>query len=710
MPQWRVLWLLWNISCALILLFGPSVWQTLLGLYFSLFGGGLLLLQMVCPVELSVSEFAVHSVVLSVLGTTLLGLAIDLGSFNRPTLDSIYLSGMPASASAVAWLTLALASALFGRSPLARFAFHGRWDRTSFDLVQLGLAGIAVLMCIIGAVLMRAHDLNLLLLVGYVAGALMILGVAIRSSASAGTLTLVVFLLSFTLVLTLPLRCCHLFGTDVHTEFWWFQTTFVGSYDTLRTADTPLSVCASISVLPSMLRGVAGLSPEPLMRFLYPCLFSLAPLALFTAWRSIFGASVGFLAAGYFMSQEVFLDATCNPRTVTAVLFLAAFVLALFSDRLRCRSRYFLVFACGIGCLLSHYSTSYVWLAILLASVFWKALLLMRRGSLREGIAAVSHGVVSLPGTALFACGILFLYGYATGPALDAGVRRLRSAITHLHELFALDARGGSFEGLVSVGSSANSVPRNVELTLTWLCFALVGIGVLASLTRHSMAAHENDASSDFRHLDALALAVGAATVLVLSLCAPRIFAGYSMRRTYIVAMLGLSPFLVIGARVIGQRLRLPRYALGGTMVALYLLCTTSVLYQVSGVHKDVALNFEGLEYDLYYVTDSEVAACNWLSDVSGGLPVIGDRMGGPRLLSQGHLELEQVCAPSEAGELSAWHALVYMRRGNLQTGTMSTTSRETLSLHEVSGGGANCIFASGEAEVLFCPACGGAN
>jgi len=95
---------------------------------------------------------------------------------------------------------------------------------------------------------------------------------------------------------------------------------------------------------------------------------------------------------------------------------------------------------------------------------------------------------------------------------------------------------------------------------------------------------------------------------------------------------------------------------------------------------------------------------------VSGGLPVIGDRMGGPRLLSQGHLELEQICAPSEPGESSAWEALAYMRRGNLQTGTMTTRSRETLSLQKVSGGGANRIFASGEAEVLLCPACGGAN
>jgi len=212
-PQWRVLWLLWNISCALLLLFGPSLLQASLGLYFSLFGGGLLLLLMVCPVELSVSEFAVHSVVLSVLGTTLLGLAIDLGSFNHPALDSIYLSGMPASASAVAWLTLALASALFGRSPLARFAFHGRWDRTSFDRVQLGLAGIVVLMCITGAVLMRAYDFGLVLLIGYLAGAFMVLIVAIRCCVSEGPLTLMVFVLSVTLVLALPLRCCHLFGS-----------------------------------------------------------------------------------------------------------------------------------------------------------------------------------------------------------------------------------------------------------------------------------------------------------------------------------------------------------------------------------------------------------------------------------------------------------------------------------------------------------------
>jgi hypothetical protein len=174
------------------------------------------------------------------------------------------------------------------------------------------------------------------------------------------------------------------------------------------------------------------------------------------------------------------------------------------------------------------------------------------------------------------------------------------------------------------------------------------------------------------------------------------------MRRTYIVAMVVLSPFLVIGARVVGQRLRLPQDALGGIVVALYLLCTTSVLYQVWGVPKDAVLNTAGMEYDLYYVTDSESAACAWLAHASGGMPVVCDRMGGPRLMSQGHLDLGQVRSAEDAGPPSLAAYLAYVRRGNLLTGTMTTKSRETLTLEQIAGENPGRVYASSEAEVML--------
>lgn len=699
-PRPRALWLLLNVSGASCLFVCRPALQVLPGLYFCLFGGGLLCLM--APLgRLRDSELAVLSAVLSVLGTTILGLAIDLGSVHGLITGSVYKSRIPSTALAILWVVLTLAHALRRPSQSAPHRAHGSSDWGRHEWLQIGWIAAVALLCVSGAILMRDYNSNLVLVTGYVGCALVVLVVAHTNSVHTGTLSLVVFTLGIALALSLPLRCFHLFGTDIHTEFWWFQTTFAGSYDVLRHADTPLSVCASISVLPSMLRSVTDIQPEVLMRFLYPCLFSLAPVALLTAWRAVFGASIGFLAAAYFISQEVFLDATCNPRTVTAVLFLAAFVLVMLSDRLERRARYFLLLACGTGCLVSHYSTSYVWLAILFAAVAWKFLLLVRIGSVRLGLTSVWRGVVSLPGVGLFSFGILLLYGYATGPALDAGIRRLRCVFTHLHELLDIEARGASFEGLMSVGSSMNSPSRNIELAVTWLCFALIGIGLLSTLARQVRTREEANNLPCSRYVDALALAAGAATVLLLSTVVPRVFAGYSMRRTYIVAMVVLSPFLVIGARVVGQRLRLPQDALGGIVVALYLLCTTSVLYQVWSVPKDAVLNTTGMEYNLYYVTDSESAACAWLAHASGGMPVVCDRMGGPRLMSQGHLDLGQVRSAEDADHPSLAAYLAYVRRGNLMTGTMTTKSRETLTLEQVAGENPGRVYASSEAEVM---------
>jgi len=698
------LFLVLNASGALCLLLGTPSVRLLPGLYFCLFGCGLLVLSLLQCLHLQWAEVVVFSVLLSILASMLLGLMLDLYMAGAPRCVSVFPSRIPSIVSGLVWLLLvALAWVRPGYIPSVRPALQALLHLRLGDACLVMSAGLTLVLVVAGALMVRFGLGDLILLLAYCACAIVLFCASVAGSTADSGLLLIVALTSVALVLALPLRCEHLFGTDVHTEFWWFRETYATSYESLRGANTPLSSCLSVSVFPSMLESITRIEAEGLMRFLYPVLFSLCPVALFISWRQVFTTQIALVATSYYVGQEVFLDATCNPRTVTAILFLAGYVLALSSKTLGPRARSGLLGACALGCVVSHYSSSYVWFVVLLAALAWQCLLHLAGRTPGRALRNVLSGSVGVSAVTLFGGTILLVYHYFTGASFAAGVRRVGSVVTHLHELLEADVRGGSFEGLISVGSAANSVPRNVELSLTWLCFGLIAVGLVAACVEWLWRDRIEEDEVDPRRRNLLALAVGAAAVLVLSMVAPRVFAGYSMRRTYAVAMLVLAPYLALGASRVARRLSLSPGLVGGAIAAAYLLCTTAVVYQLCGVPKDVALNASGPEYELYYVTNSEVAACEWLGECSAGSTiVVSDRMGGPRLLSQGHIAADRILQPEEYTVGAGGPSLAYLRRECVRTGSMTTKSREVLSLGEFIGIHADCVFTSTDAEVLY--------
>jgi len=174
-----------------------------------------------------------------------------------------------------------------------------------------------------------------------------------------------IFLISISLLLMLSLRSNHIIGTDVHESYYYFKMTL----DNLHwgvTTHSLLNAMLSITLLPTIYQLFLNINQEYLYKVLYTLLFSISPLVVYIIARKYIGNFYAFIASFLFMSQVIFLWVAGGPRIVTAILFFALAIMALFNDGMTSFTRRLLFIIFAASCILSHYGTSYVFLFILL--------------------------------------------------------------------------------------------------------------------------------------------------------------------------------------------------------------------------------------------------------------------------------------------------------------------------------------------------------
>ena len=176
-------------------------------------------------------------------------------------------------------------------------------------------------------------------------------------------------LLVLGLVLTLPLALIgdHIMGADAHREYYCFVQTDIANEIFVRSGYL-ITGCLSITLLPTFFQDITGVEHETLFRLLYPCVFSVFPVVIYSLCR-FFTKSLYAFAAGVVVAlQPLFIWTTASARTSMGTLFIALVLLVLLCD-IKGWQKSILVTVLGIGCLLSHYTSAFVMLAILVGAL-----------------------------------------------------------------------------------------------------------------------------------------------------------------------------------------------------------------------------------------------------------------------------------------------------------------------------------------------------
>ncbi|MCL0097958.1 DUF2206 domain-containing protein, partial [Dehalococcoidia bacterium] len=666
--------LIFLLATNLSILLDIPVLRQVLGFAFFTVIPGLLILYILKLNKIGLTEKFVLSVGLSISFLIFAGLFINtifpFFGYDRPlTTNSLLIS------FSVIILILLVIAYLRNRDDW--FVKLSDFKLNTTEKAFLLLPALFPLLSILGMRIMNITDNNTMLMVLLFLIPAYVVFIAVKHNwVPDRVYAPIILLTSISLVLLLGLRSSFIIGVDAHLEYYLFRQTFCNGLWQIGVIGGPLDAVLSVSILPTIYHSFLNTDSQYLFKVLYPILFSISPVIAYLISKKYIENRYAFLASFLFMSQTMFLWTTFNPRTSLAILFFALAIMTLLLSNLGELNKKLLFIVFAFSCILSHYSTAYIFFFILLFTwlgmqIIPRLIPLQRRPTLLSNPSTggnlsnatdqatataatlemrqpllrnlVTFGIVTI-----FFALIFFWYSQVTGVAFDVGVRFVSTSLQSLHEFFILEAReGGCVPAAFGYGLGYKESPRQIHFVFSWLTVLLIPIGVLTTLVRYRrrMVAFRGEGknlSSDFlsQRIDALflVLALVCSAIFAASVALPFVFVGYGMDRAFMQMVVVLSPFFVIGGIEVARFLRAKQTYLVILMVLIpFFMCQTGTMHQMFGVPQSLAMNSEGKSFDAMYVHEEEGYAARWLKEYTDdGAKIYTDFFGGHWLSSQG--------------------------------------------------------------------------
>jgi len=408
---------------------------------------------------------------------------------------------------------------------------------------------------------------------------------------------------------------------------------------------TPLDSCLSITLLPTIYQSFLNIDPEFLFKILYPILFAISPLVVFIISKKYIGTHYSFLAAFFFISQLYFQHTTALSRINLAVLFFILAIMVLFCDDITgvAKRGLFVIFAAS--CILSHYSTTYIFFFLLLFT--WLGmeilpLIVSRKGNTAV-LAAPNRRGITITIVALFFVMLFYWYSQVIGTPFRSGIGFIQNSFVSLHQLFILESRAEGVTEAFCRGDTLSLIPVKVKFVFNWLTNILIAIGVLSTLVRYKRRVSIADSRDKPIFLQSkidaeyFILSLVCGTMLIFSIVVPYVSNYYGVSRVHFQVIGVLAMFFVIGGIIIAKFLKLRPECLILLILIPFFLCNVGIVDQIFD-RPILLLNTEGPEYDSFYIHEQESNSANWLKN-NGDFEnnrLYADKLGSSCLLSQG--------------------------------------------------------------------------
>lgn len=192
-----------------------------------------------------------------------------------------------------------------------------------------------------------------------------------------GQVAMLLFACSLAAEWSFSLRSQEVVGFDISTEIGIAQhVQAAGIWTSLHRGDA-YGAMLSVTILPSTLASLTGVSPLIAFKVVYPALTALLPVSIFffggrfMRQRFAAGAAALLVVQTYFFEQMPQLA-----RQEIALVFFAALIAAMLDTRMRSRPRLGLIALLSAGVVVSHYSTTYLAIPIVICSLVLAVILI----------------------------------------------------------------------------------------------------------------------------------------------------------------------------------------------------------------------------------------------------------------------------------------------------------------------------------------------
>ncbi|HZW61236.1 MAG TPA: DUF2206 domain-containing protein, partial [Candidatus Babeliales bacterium] len=463
-----------------------------------------------------------------------------------------------------------------------------------------------------------------------------------------------IFMMGLAILFTNSLRGWYITGHDIHHEYTVFQNTFTNSLWPVRVATgDPYNACLSITILPTIIAKITTINPMYVYKVVFQIIFAFGLIPIYLLIKKLGNTTYALIGAFLFITFPTFLDdMPFLNRQEIAYIFFALLILTTFSD-INKKSKVILTSLLLISITISHYSSNYVTLGILVSSwIFYQIIKRMQAITIPFEIPVLRLPII------IGAFLLTFLWNYQITMSTSnlkstiiqtvtdfKNHRQVKDDFAKYNLLLGNSANPEKeFEDYVKKQSiSAQYVPPyNLPLTsfgktlsgvinveqfnygihtfIADLYQILIVVGVILFFFRQGKLSQKREGFYATTVLSAVSL-------LVVFTILPRLAVDYSIiRLVQQTLILTALPILLACEFIFKFTGRLQQYITALLFVVLFLHSSGFIPQLTGGYKPQLSLNNSGQYYDFFYTHGSDVLGTEWLADNRDkSLPVFHD-------------------------------------------------------------------------------------
>ncbi len=173
------------------------------------------------------------------------------------------------------------------------------------------------------------------------------------------------FAASLSLLWLLAGRSNHLTGWDIVQELFVANNVLIDGVWNLSKISDAYQACLSISVLPTVLSNISTFPIEILFKFVYPFIFAFFPVITYKFLSKQLSERFAFIGVFYMIAQPFFIQPmVALARQEIGFVFFSLFLSSVFDNLQSTNTKRTTVILFIFGLVTSHYSTSYLTIAI----------------------------------------------------------------------------------------------------------------------------------------------------------------------------------------------------------------------------------------------------------------------------------------------------------------------------------------------------------
>jgi uncharacterized membrane protein len=603
-------------------------------------------------------EDMIYSVSISVCAVIFLGLLLN-------TLFIVLHIARPLDRTPILWalniFMLLLSVVLFFRDDTTKK--HEKYKLSNYDRIISILTICLPLIAILGAKSMNASGNNTLTIVMLIFASLVALfPIIFKNKIHKNTFILVLLAIAMSVLLMYSLRSQYISGADISVEYKAFQITKNQAEWLMDNFHHAYNSCLSVTILPTIISKVTNINDQMIYKLIYSILFSLVPVIIYFIARKYLNHIPAYLAGLLFIVQPWFIDPMVQvARQEIAFLFFSILLLTIFSIDMNSGTRNFLIIIFGASMIVSHYTTTYVAIGLIVSTLIITTITKTNIGNkmVSKFKFKINKSQKRYIGVAIaLILVILSLIWYTGVTQISSNLKYyISSSTSQIKHLFDTDMKSSVVNQVLFLGNSKNinipnlqtyyintsktlvsehgivtepnvsqsfkigynsNVPMkqplpkivpavsflyNIILRIVQLLF-LVGLIVVIFSQKHKI------------DLELFIMFIVAIIFMALIIILPYASIGYNFDRLYMQLLMIICMVNVIGGIWLLQKIFSSHTSqiIYAIILCLLFLFQTGVVWQFSGGHPPTMwLNNEGIGYDTGYTHRSEVVSSTWL-------------------------------------------------------------------------------------------------